>query len=703
MAPAFSAFASVAALAAGLSSGPAVAGAVASNAAAGTGALSVTSASAAGRKERPVMKVVRLLQDMQVELQRELDDDKAVHEKLSCWCSTNDQEKTKAIELGEAKSAQLSSDMDAATAKMIELKEKRANTLEEVDNDHAALTKASGLRMKENKAFQAEETDLLEAVAACKQAIVALSKHHPDLAQLRSVAQRLQNTRLQHLLPAAASTRSEQLELLRAFLQQAEGAQSFLAIPGFQSYRPQSGQIFGILKQMQEDFERSLSDAQQSEKKDKEDYAALKAAKEDEIAAGRKAIVQLDADLAEFGEKHAQAAKELEDTKDQLAMDTEFLAKLKEKCSESKTEFDARVKSRLEEIAAVEDTIGILNSDDSFDAFDKSVNTALLQIASSNQQEQALRARAVAVLRKAANGAETAQLALLAASAQLDAFEKVKAEIDKLVAELGKQMKDEVDQRDWCTDELASNGRATAAADDKKAALDTKIADETKTVEKLTADIDGATNAIADMQEQMKRASENREAESADNSRTVSDQRLTQMILQKAIDRMKQVYNFLQQEPGAAHIATSGTHTDPGNGPARFTKYEQNAGGARVLQMLEQVHTDSSKLEDEALAAENDAQSAYENFMKDSNKAIKKYSESITSMTEARATAKESLSMAKNDLKQTVEELGGLSETLGDLHKSCDFVLKNFEARQAARSAEMDALKDAKAILSGMH
>eukprot|EP00928_Gymnodinium_smaydae_P070349 TRINITY_DN5419_c0_g3_i1.p1 TRINITY_DN5419_c0_g3~~TRINITY_DN5419_c0_g3_i1.p1 ORF type:complete len:699 (-),score=232.87 TRINITY_DN5419_c0_g3_i1:89-2185(-) len=698
MAPTFSSLVSVAA-AVGLATSAGTAAAVKTHAASGSSASVVATA----QKERPVMKVMRLLQDMKVELQRELDDDKAVHEKLTCWCSANDKEKSQAIEMGEAKSAQLSSDMDAATAKMIELKEKRTSTLQEVDNDHAALTKASALRMKENKAFQAEETDLLEAVAACKQAIVALSKHHPDLAQLRSVARRLQNSRLQHVLPSAGSLRSEQLEVLRAFLQQAEGAQSFLAIPGFQSYRPQSGQIFGILKQMQEDFERSLNDAQQSEKKDKDDYSALKAAKEDEIAAGRKAIVQLDEDLAEFGEKHAQAAKELEDTKDQLAMDTEFLSKLKEKCSESKGEFDTRVKNRLDEIAAVEDTIGILNSDESFDAFDKSVNTAFLQISSSSQQEQALRARAASVLRKAASGAETAQLALLAASAQLDAFEKVKAEIDKLVAELGKQMKDEVDQRDWCTDEMAANGRATATADDKKAALDTKIADETKTVEKLSADIDSATNAIADMQEQMKRASENREAESADNSRTVSDQRLTQMILQKAIDRMQQVYAFLQQQPGAAHIATSGTHTDPGNGPARFTKYEQNAGGARVLQMLEKVNADSRQLEEEALASENDAQTAYENFMKDSNKAITQYSKSITSMTEARATSKASLSMAKTDLKQTVEELGGLSETLGDLHKSCDFVLKNFEARQAARAAEVDALKEAKAILSGMH
>lgn len=36
-----------------------------------------------------------------------------------------------------------------------------------------------------------------------------------------------------------------------------------------------------------------------------------------------------------------------------------------------------------------------------------------------------------------------------------------------------------------------------------------------------------------------------------------------------------------------------------------------------------------------------------------------------------------------------------------DLHKSCDFVVKNFDIRQEARSQEVEALKQAKAILSG--
>merc|ERR1719379_2097602 len=245
--------------------------------------------------------------------------------------------------------------------------------------------------------------------------------------------------------------------------------------------------------------------------------------------------------------------------------------------------------------------------------------------------------------------------------AQLDAFTQVKAEIDKLLVELGKQMEDEVAHRDWCTEELSVNDRDTAAADDKKAALETKIADETKTIATLTSDIDSTKDSIAEMEKQMSRASHNRESENAEYQQTIADQRLTQTILQKAIGRMKEVYAFLQQQPGAAHIATSGNHTDAGNGPARFTKYEQNAGGSRVVAALETIMADSKKTEDEAIASEEDSQTAYENFMKDSNKSITQTAQSITNLTEALAKSKASLSMAQSDLKQTLEELEDLS------------------------------------------
>merc|ERR1719421_1791112 len=117
--------------------------------------------------------------------------------------------------------------------------------------------------------------------------------------------------------------------------------------------------------------------------------------------------------------------------------------------------------------------------------------------------------------------------------------------------------------------------------------------------------------------------------------------------------------------------------------------------------MLEKILEDVQATVDEAMRSEQDSQSAYENFMKDSNKSIKKTTQSISDMTGAKAAAKEDLSMAQRDFKLTMSDLQNLDTTKADLHKSCDFVLKNFDARQQARSAETDALAEAKAILSG--
>merc|ERR1719375_2281231 len=199
-------------------------------------------------------------------------------------------------------------------------------------------------------------------------------------------------------------------------------------------------------------------------------------------------------------------------------MDEEFLKNLKEKCATMDADFDKRTKDRLTEIDAVTDTIKILNSDESFEAFDKMEAPVFLQVDASQKQR---RQQAVSALQRAAQLSGSPQIALLAASAQLDAFTKVKALIDKMVAELTKQQKDEVDHRDWCIDELNSNKRSTAAAYDKKESLEAQMADLKKTIEKLSKDLDASKKAVAETKEQMKRASETREADNADFQTTV--------------------------------------------------------------------------------------------------------------------------------------------------------------------------------------
>merc|ERR1719421_2077230 len=547
-------------------------------------------------KERPVAKVVRMLKDMQAELNKELEDDKAVFEMLTCWCETNEKEKTAAIEAGEANIARLEAEIGEAIAKIKELKEKIQQAKDAYNKAWDSLNKASAMRMKENKDSHSEENDLVMAIKAAEQALVVLSEQHPELLQVHKAARGLQAVPIQ-LLSRVLQT--SEIAAFKAFVAKAVDAESFLAIPGMQSYAPQSGQIVGILKQLKEDMEDDLSENQKNELKAQEDFAAMKAASEAEMASQKKQQEMAETELAEVTEKHAQAVQELEDTEEQLALDKEFLANLKKKCEASDKEYAERTKSRMEEIAAVQDTIKFLNSDEAFDLFDKTVNTAFTQVkiatgsdSEAKQKEQRLRDRAGAALAKVAGHDASPQLMLIMTSVHLDAFTKVIAEIDKMIAQLKQQQADEVKERDWCIAELNKNNLTMEATYDKQAALMQKIADLESTIEELKKEIEAKTTEIANMQTEMKRASEDREAENADFQQTATDQRLTQMILTKALDRMKQVYALLQQRarahlravqqheaPGAPHIQTSATDTDPGNGPARFTKYEKNAGG----------------------------------------------------------------------------------------------------------------------------
>merc|ERR1719421_934952 len=116
--------------------------------------------------------------------------------------------------------------------------------------------------------------------------------------------------------------------------------------------------------------------------------------------------------------------------------------------------------------------------------------------------------------------------------------------------------------------------------------------------------------------------------------------------------------------------------------------------------MITEVITDA-KMENEAIKAENDAQGAYEAFVKNTNEVIAADQKAITAKTEAKAKAEQELTQAKSDLAATVSTLESLAAESADLHKSCDFVLENFDVRQTARDEEVEGLRQAKAVFNG--
>jgi len=572
------------------------------------------------------------------------------------------------------------------------------NLEKEVAANQEALDQATAIREKQLAEFNAEEKDLLESISALKAAITVLSKHHGGSllqmprSHILGVAATLQHEMQKHaVLLQGVLTHSER-RTASAFIQAPEDY--FDASPTFkQSYAPQSGEIFGILRQMKETFEANLSDSQKEELANQKAYEDLKAAKEAEIAAGQAQIDTKTQELADTDEKLAQAKEDIEDTRNSLAADEQFLIMLKEKCQMTDKEWEERQKTRQLEMEAVSKALAILSGDDAHDLFTKTFNPALLQEESSIQSKR--RVQASKLLKAVADKHNSPRLATLAYKVRLDAFTRVKKAIDDMIAQLLKEKEDEIKHKDFCVDEFNTNQLQTEKKEREKQDLLAKIEDLELTIKTLTEEIESLKAQIAEMQVQLKRAGENREKENKEFQMKVADQRETQKLLQAALNVLSEFYGkkaaalLQKQEP-------VGPPPPPG-----FEAYKKNAASGGVMSMISQIISDAKAMEAETIRSEEDAQKAYEDFVKETNASIETKSKEIVNKSELKAKAETDLVETKEAKEAVMLELEQLSNYNAQLHQSCDFVLKNFDLRQTARDEEVEALRQAKAILSG--
>jgi chromosome segregation ATPase len=437
---------------------------------------------------------------------------------------------------------------------------------------------------------------------------------------------------------------------------------------------------------MKETFETDLKNARKEELDAQKAYEELKASKEQEIAAGQAQIETKTQELADTDEANAQAKIDLEDTKNTMAADQEYLAKLKEQCALTDKEYEERVKTRQLEMEAVSKAMGVLSSDDAQDLMSKTFS--LVQSAEGKSSQR--RMQAAKVLTTAAQKLHSPKLSALAVSVRLDAFTKVKKAIDDLVAQLLQDKADEIKHKDFCTDELNSNQLQTEEKTRQKADHESHMEDLNMKIADLAKAIATLKSEVGDLQLGLKRAGEDREQQSKEAQQLVTEQRQAQKLLQAALDILSEFY-FVQtkQEPAGPPP------------PAGFKPLKKNAQSGGVMSMIEQIIEDAKAMEAEALRAEKEALAAYATFVQETKASIDEKAKDIANKQGTKAKLEEELVETTQDRDEVVVELEDLANDNKELHTSCDYTLKNFDIRQKARDEEVEALKQAKAILSG--
>jgi len=635
----------------------------------------------------PIEKVVGMLTDMQNQLNTEKKEDEALHERMACWCTTNNNEKDAAVKTANRQISELTSAIDEGTAKSASLKASIAKLVKSIAKNNEALAKSDGLRNKENGEFTDEETELSDSLGSVSSAVSTLSKHNSFLQTSSTTAS---TASLRHVLQKAKLSAKDHATVM-SFLQQPAG---------FNSYNSRSGAIFGILSQMKETFTTNLASARTDEAHAVSEFAALSKAKGREISASSQMKMDQTQEMAETDEDLANNKHDLELTRKALSADTAFIMDLQERCATADKDYADRTKARGEEIVAVGETIGILTDDASRDMFSATYSFIQIQESSLNRS---IRVRAARLLENTGKRTGSTVLLALAAETKLDAFVKVQEEIDAMVKSLTKEMKDEVAHRDFCVDELTANKNSQSDKTNSVSDLEAEMADLNSSIDTLAKEIADLNAQVAEMNIQVKRASEDREAANKDFQQTVSDQRATKAILEKATARLEKVYEKKEKTEDSAPMEETvpAAFVQLAQNQPEQKSYSKNDSGGGVMGLLQEIIGEADRMESDANLSEQDEQDAYQNFVKDTSKSIKNAQRSITMKQEEKATKESAAVTAKSSHKADSKALMNLKKYNAELHSSCDYVMKNFGARQEARGQEIDSLGQAKAILNG--
>lgn len=624
-------------------------------------------------KNRPVSRVIELLKNMQTELEQDQKNDEEIYDKVACWCKKNNREKTQSIKEARAAIKQLTAKIESLTAQTSRLTTEIADLNKEIGSNRQALDKAQTLRTKQLAEFNAEDKDLVQSIQSLKSAIVVLSKHHPSsLIQeepLFRLAAMLDKKLENPDLDIAPSERRK----LKAFIQAP-------------SYNSQSGEIFGILKNMAENFEANLSNAQKEELENAKAFEELKAAKLAEIQAAQEQVDAKSVENANAQQANAEAKNSREDTEESLSADEKFLLALQEKCRTTDEEWAARQKTRQDEVTAISQAISVLSSDDVRDNFTKTYN--FLQVDKKSE-----RTKAAELLSKVAIEHKNPKLAQLAMSARLDAFKKVKLAIDEMITALNEEKADEVRHKDWCVDKLNTNRNNLEQTERDRQ-------DEAAHIDQLNANIKTLTTLYNKLDQESKtlrtekkRAGEDREKENSEFQVVLKEQRDAQRTLNRAASFLKRFYE--KQELGEVVL------TQVHDAPKGFETYKNNEGGNTAIAMILKIVNDTKAMETELVHDEEESQKGYETYVQATNQSLAEKENQMIDTDADRAQAKRELTEAETTHAGLVKELQQLGDEKADLHKSCDFVLKNFDIRQKARDEEIEALRQAKSILSG--
>merc|ERR1719487_2612068 len=323
--------------------------------------ISVLAGQCAATSVTPIQKVITMLTDMKAKGAAEKEAEAASFAEYQTFCKETAWDKTTSIKTATAAIEQLSADIDKGASDAAEA----AKAISTLDADITAWKKDITVQTRERKeakgVFDTVHADYTESIDAVARALATL-KAGPGL----SAASLLQVKSLMSLSKVPAEAKNKILAFLQnaptnALLQDAE----MLEQPQAKAvnYESSSGTIIEMVESLGDKFEDERAAIEEKEANEKHSFDMMMQDLTSQVTYATEELDSKTAFKAKTEEAKAANEGELADTSASKAADEKALADLTAECEQTAIDFEARQKTRQEELDAIGEAIEIMSSD----------------------------------------------------------------------------------------------------------------------------------------------------------------------------------------------------------------------------------------------------------------------------------------------------------------------------------------------------
>jgi len=672
-----------------------------------------------------VARVVTLVEELKAKILADGKAEQKAYDKYACWCEATSARKANDIHQAmtdiKALGAKILSNKGLVATRAAEIAELARN----METNRREQAEATAIRAKENgsyndnKALMEQTMNALQRAievlsgAGTKTALLQMDKPRDELTLLRTAAAVHEAVKY---MPADHQLSPKQLSMLSSFT--ADPAEFYdQKAQKKESYSPASATIQGILKDMYDTLAMNLEHATEVEATRFKNFEGISALSAKELHTLTITKTKKEEEKADAEKVQADAQQAHDDTKAEMEASVLLFDDTKKVCTSKSIEWSERVRARTEELHGIEKAIEILGSDDAKALFNKAIKTGketFLQVASSHTSSKPeVQRRVFNVLKTAATASKSLRLASLAASVRQEGhFGNVVREVEKMIANLEKEQKDDFDHKDWCKEETFKNEQEASRFEYKIEKLNGKLAKFVGHLEELEASRTATIAHLRDVRDDILRMEEVRAEERATFESKKADDEAAVALLAAAIESLIAFYK--NNDTGMGEIQGSinllqGQRREPvfevsaDQAPdATFTSAGKSTGEAKgITSTLTMIKED---LEDEIKNGEKDdaeTSALHDKELTEAKTLRQDLLNKKTDLEEAISQVNEEIDSHNEEKADREGDRDAEHEYLWSIKPDCTWILTTFDSRREKRDTEIAGLHEAIGMLQG--